>query len=99
MMDHNPHLTPWRRPRPDESAGKGRIEDPAAIENLVWQTRPAPPSDYETALADALITCFEAGVTELPDLVDRLNAEGVLGPDGTAWTPERFEREVARLGG
>ena len=98
-MDHNPHLTPWRRPQPDEAAGKGRIERPDAIENLVWQTRAAPPGDYENALADALVACFEDGVTELADLVDRLNARGVLGPDGLAWTAERFEREMARLGG
>ena len=98
-MDHNPDLTPWRRPQPDQAAGKGRIEDPGSVENRVWQTRTAPPTAYETTLADALIACFEDGVTELPDLVDRLNAQGVLGPDGAAWTPERFERELARLGG
>ena len=98
-MDHNPHLTPWRRPQPDQAVGKGRIEKTDAIENLVWQTRAAPPTDYENALADALVACFEDGVTDLPVLVDRLNTQGVRGPDGQAWTVDRFEREMARLGG
>ena len=101
-MDHNPHLTPWRRPQPDQAAGKGRIEQPdtpGSGENLVWQTRAAPPTDYENALADALVACFEDGVSELAALVDRLNAQGVRGPDGLAWTVDRFEREMARLGG
>lgn len=98
-MDYNPHLTPWQRPKPDQAAGKGRIEQPDTIENLVWQTRSAPPTDYENALADALVACFEDGITELSALVDALNARGALGPDGAAWTPERFEREMARLGG
>ena len=98
-MDHNPHLTPWRRSQPDQAAGKGRVEQPGTTENLVWQTRAAPPTPYEDALADALVACFEDGVVDLPSLVDQLNERGVRGPDGQAWTADRFEREMARLGG
>ncbi len=97
-MDHNPALTPWKRPQPNEEAGKGRILRPGEGENLVWQTRAAPPSAYEEGLADALIACFEAGIEELEPLVARLNEMGVMAPDGSPWTPESFTREAARLG-
>jgi len=98
-MDHNPHLKPWIRPKPEDAAGKGSVERPDAVVNLVWQTRPAPPSEYENRLADALVECFGAGVEQLDALVARLNEMGVQAPDGTKWTAASFEREMARLGG
>jgi hypothetical protein len=98
-MDHNPLLKPWLRPRPNEAGGKGWIERPGEVVNLEWQTRPAPPSDYEMRLGDALVECFGAGITELEPLVARLNELGVRTPDGAAWTAASFEREMARLGG
>ena len=98
-MDHNPLLKPWIRPRPDDAAGKGTIERPDQVSNFVWQTRAAPPSEYENRLADALVECFGAGIEELDALVARLNAMGVQAPDGTPWTAASFEREMARLGG
>lgn len=97
-MDHNPYLKPWRRPQPNEMAGKGAIEQPDQVENLRWQTRAAKPTDYETQLGDAMVACFGEGITELAPLVARLNAMGVVGPDGRAWTTESFQREMARLG-
>lgn len=96
-MDYNPHLKPWRKPQPNNAAGKGVIERPGQAENVVWQTRPAPPTDYEQALADALVASFEEGVEELAPLVDLLNARGVRAPDGRPWTVESFEREIERL--
>jgi hypothetical protein len=98
-LNYNPMLKPWIRPRPHEDGGKGHIERPNEVENIVWQTRPAPPTEYENQLGDALVTCFGEGITELPDLVARLNAMGVLAPDGSSWTEASFEREMARLGG
>ncbi len=98
-MDHNPLLKPWIRPKPEDAAGKGWIERPAAVANVVWQTRAAPPSEYENKLGDALVACFGAGIVELNALIARLNEMGVLAPDGTRWTAAAFEREMARLGG
>ena len=98
-MTHNPLLKPWIRPRPDDAAGKGAIERPDAVVNIVWQTRAAPPSEYENRLGDALVECFAAGVEDLSALVARLNELGVQAPDGTPWTAASFEREMARLGG
>jgi hypothetical protein len=98
-MTHNPLLKPWIRPKPDDAAGKGSIERPDAVANIVWQTRAAPPSEYENRLADALVECFAAGIEEPGALVARLNEIGVQAPDGTAWTAASFEREMARLGG
>ena len=98
-MTHNPLLKPWIRPRPDDAAGKGSIERPDAVVNIVWQTRAAPPSEYENRLADALVECFAAGIEDVNALVARLNELGVQAPDGTPWTAASFEREMARLGG
>lgn len=97
-MDHNPHLKSWQAPAPNKVAGKGRIEIPADVENIVWQTRPAPPSSYENALGDAIETAFGEGHYELAALVARINELGVMSPDGTPWTDDRFAAEMARLG-
>jgi hypothetical protein len=98
-MDHNPLLKPWVRPRPDDAAGKGTIERPGDVVNIVWQTRAAPPSEYENRLGDALVECFAAGIEAVEPLVARLNEMGVQAPDGARWTVASFEREMARLGG
>ncbi len=98
-MDHNPLLKPGIQPGLDDAARKGSIERPEAVVNIVWQTRAAPPTDYETRLGDALVECFAAGIEEIEPLVARLNAMGVAAPDGAPWTAARFEREMARLGG
>lgn len=97
-MDYNPHLKPWQKPKPNDEAGKGEIETPGDTKNIVWQTRGQVPSDYEISLAEALVTCFDAGIEELDALVAGLNERGVLAPDGAPWTTQSFEREMERLG-
>ena len=96
-MDHNPYLKPSSRPF--EVGGKGRTIRPEDAENMIWQTRWAPPTDYENQLGDALEVCFSEGVEEVEALVARLNEMSVLSPDGSQWTVESFEREMERLGG
>lgn len=97
-MDHNPFLKPWRQSKPNEVAGKGRIERPGDAHNIVWQTRAAPPSEYEIQLGDALESIFAAGIEDLPGVIGRLNAQGVRDPGGDIWTEESFQREIRRLG-
>ena len=97
-MDYNPHLKPWSKPLPNSAAGKGTIEKPGEVENLVWQNRSAEPSGYELSLADTLEIIFGEGVDDLEGLVGRLNELGSQTPDGNAWTPDSFEAEMARLG-
>jgi hypothetical protein len=97
-IDHNPYLKPWLEARPNPEPGKGEIEVPGEIVNLVWQTRPAPPTEYENVLGDALEAVFQSGAVELPDVVAGLNGLGVRAPDGKPWTAETFDAEMARLG-
>ncbi len=97
-LDHNPALTPWRAPAPNNVAGKGKIEVPGAARNIVWQNRSAPPTDYENALGDAFEAVFERGATTAAEVVAGLNQIGFRTPDGQAWSEARFESEMARLG-
>jgi hypothetical protein len=97
-MDHNPHLKPWAAPVPGSAAGKGAIERPNEVENIIWQTRAAPPSEAEVALAETLVVCFGEGAEELPALVAALNAKGSRAPGGAPWSEESFCAEMARLG-
>ena len=55
------------------------------------------PTDYETQLGDALEAAFGDGVTELPALIARLNADGIRTPEGSAWTEDRFRAVIAAL--
>jgi hypothetical protein len=74
---------------------------PSAVHETVdyaHQTRDMPHGDYENRLGDALEALFDAGVTELPDIVAGLNRTGVKPPSGQAWTEELFRAEMARLG-
>ena len=74
------------------------IEDPAHVENLRWQTRPAPLTADENALADALQTIFASEVYGLSGIVERLNQMKIAPPAGTsAWTEENFRTEIRRL--
>ena len=53
-MNFNPYLKPWQAAQPNNVAGKGQIEVPGRVPNIVWQNRAAAPTDYENALGDAL---------------------------------------------
>lgn len=65
--------------------------------NLPWQTRSAPQTDYERALADALEHIL-AETHELAGIVAGLNAAGLRTPDGKAWTADSFQAVIKRLG-
>jgi hypothetical protein len=98
QLDHNPSLKPWESPCPNNVAGKGQIEEPGQMKNIVWQTRAAAPSAYENALGDALEVVFGAGAETVEQVVEGLNAHGFRRADGGAWTVAQFEAEMARLG-
>jgi len=83
---------------PDTRKGSpATIEDPARVENLRWQTRPAPLTADENALADALQTIFATEVYELDGIVDRLNQMKISPPGAPLWTEENFRSELRRL--
>jgi len=76
--------------------GSSNIEHPQAVENIVWQTRPAELTPFENELADALQAIFRDGVEALPDIVSRLNRSPVRHPDGN-WTEQNYQSLMARL--
>lgn len=44
-MDYSPYPRPWRQPQPNYVAGKGEIDRPGEVANIVWQTcQPSKPS-------------------------------------------------------
>lgn len=96
-----PDYNPWIDHHPDHGDGKGgpaTVEVPGGSENVSWQTRPAVPSEYESALADTLTTIFAADIDAVPQIVEWLNRAGPKPPDGGGWTEERFVAELHRLG-
>jgi hypothetical protein len=92
-MDFNPYLTQ------SEPGQRGDIEKPGVANNIAWQTRAAPPTDYESALGDALEQAFAGGATEMPALVAKLNQLGSRDPAGRPWTEASFQGEIKRLAG
>lgn len=97
--DCNPFLKPWSRRATHAEAQKGSIERPDRIVNIPWQTRAAPPSEYESQLGDALEAAFASGAEQLDEVVAKLNDLGLRTPAGTAWTAAGFESEMRRLAG
>jgi len=98
MSEHNVVLEEWLARTADTKGDAGSIERPGEVQNIRWQTRPAPLSEYENALADALQATFGEEIYELPAIVRRLNERGPKPPQGGAWTEELFTAEMARLG-
>jgi hypothetical protein len=94
MTDFNPFLARASNGAPARSP----IERYDQIENLCWQTRAAPPSEYENRLGDALEAAFDQGATELAALVTHLNQTQLRAPDGAAWTEASLAAELKRLG-
>jgi hypothetical protein len=98
MLDYNPHLAPAETT--DNKGGPATIEDPAQVENVRWQTRPAPLTAHEDALADALQAIFADEIYALDRIVERLNALKIAPPGGAmVWSEENFRAEIARLAG
>jgi len=82
----------------ERKGGEATIEESARVRNLRWQTRPAPLTDAENALADALQSIFTEEVYDLPGVVERLNCMKIAPPVGaSAWTEESFRAELRRL--
>ena len=66
--------------------------------NETHQTRSAPPTAYESLLGDSIERAYAMGLHDLDGLVNYLNDAGPSGPNGQPWTPDSFQREMARLG-
>jgi hypothetical protein len=66
--------------------------------NETHQTRSAPPTSYESLLGDSIERAYAMGLHDLEGLVSYLNDAGPSGPNGQPWTPDSFQREMARLG-
>jgi hypothetical protein len=97
-LDHNAHLRPWQTPAPNNVAGKGKIEVPGHMSNIVWQNRAAAPTQFENALGDALEAAFDGGAETAEQVVAAFNAAAFRRPDGHAWTVTNFEADLALLG-
>jgi len=95
--DYNARLAPAGESA-SRKGGEATIEDPDRVENLRWQTRPAPLTPAEDALADALQTIFADEVYGLDGIVERLNRMQIAPPTGaSAWSEENFRTEIRRL--
>ena len=97
-LDYNPKLKHRQLPEANKAAGKGNIERPGQVKNIVHQTRATSPTDYENELGQALEKIFSDNVIELEDIISRLNKMGVQTQSGAAWTEECFRSEMKRLG-
>lgn len=97
-LDYNPYLARKTSADDQQDLAQQRIEMPGERENVVWQTRAAPPTEYENTLADALVSIFEQGVEDLETLIVKLNETGPKSPDGENWSAEVFERVMSELG-
>ncbi len=98
VADYNRYIEPYLARRPNQVAGAGQIFAGGERELIVWQTRPAVPSDYEMSLASALEQIFAQRTYDLPDIVAALNRDGVRTPDGQLWTEQNFQTHIRELG-
>jgi hypothetical protein len=98
VQDFNPYLQAFRAARRSDAAGKGQIYNAPERELIIWQTRPAAPSEFELSLAGALEQIFAQRIYELPDIVAALNREGVRTRQGDTWTEQNFVATFRELG-
>jgi hypothetical protein len=98
VQDFNPYIEAYLARRPVQAGGAGQVFGTGDRDLIVWQTRPAVPSEYERTLADALEAIFAQKVYELPDIVAALNREGVRTPAGETWTERNFQDTLRELG-
>jgi Recombinase-like helix-turn-helix domain len=97
MTEWNENLTPWKEMQPSNKGGKGNIETYGQLTNIVWQSRSAPPTDYENSLGDALEDVMADGTHDLPGIIKGLTERGVKARDGKAFDENSFKAELKRL--
>ena len=66
--------------------------------NETHQSRTADPTAWESLLGDSIERAYAQDIHELDALVAYLNQAGPPAPNGQPWTPETYQREIARLG-
>jgi hypothetical protein len=98
VQDFNPYLQPFLAARRSEAVGRGQIYNAPERELIVWQTRLAPPSEFEQSLAAALEQLFAQRIYELPDIVAALNRDGVRTRQGEPWSEQNFVATFRELG-
>jgi len=98
VTDYNRYIEPYRKRQPNQTAGVGQIFESGERDLIVWQTRPAPPTEYEETLASTLEQIFAQRIYDLPDIVAALNREGIRTPGGEAWTEANFQATFRELG-
>lgn len=97
-MDFNPYLQRKLSAESLKQGGTGYIESPQdTFMNLVWQTRKAPPDEYQQALSETLSRLFADGVDRIEDIVCSLEASDVRPPGLEHWDENIFLSEMARL--
>ena len=72
-----------------------RIDEP---KNIVWQTRTHEQTAFERRLSTAMEKAFADGITELADLVEHLNQDGIRDEQNRSWTTDSFRAVMAELG-
>ena len=74
---------------------EARIQEP---KNIVWQTRTHEQTAFERRLSTAMEKAFADGITELDDLVEHLNQDGIRDEQNRTWTTDSFRAVMAELG-
>ena len=74
---------------------EARIQEP---KNIVWQTRTHEQTAFERRLSTAMERAFADGITELDDLVEHLNQDGIRDEQNRSWTTDSFRAVMAELG-
>lgn len=96
-MDTNVFLASGPTPTV-KGGGGGFIEDPRAVENIVFQTRALPLDPFESDLADALMAAFGEGAETLEALAGSLNRHGSMDRDGRAWDEGSLADQLKQSG-
>src|ERR1700724_3834064 len=89
-MDNNQDLAIGAQAGDDKGSEAG-IERPNRVANIAFQTRGAPPTAAENALADALQAIFAEEIYDLAGIVAGLERRGLAPPGGESrWTEAGF---------
>lgn len=96
-MNHSVHAYNAFLTEPATSKGGGRwVEDPQSVANIVNQTAGGALDEFESRLADALMSIYAEGVVELPDLVARLNGNASTDRTGAPWSESSLRQQLAQ---